>query len=294
MSAAAAVSAPARALFEGMVDYAGLFPPAALGMPAAAAEYALQRAGADAWLLGRFVVPAARLGELADSAAFDGWRLSALGGADAAADAERIVSFNQIHAGRARVDVLETRAATTADVAQAMAAAPGECTVYVELPLGAELEPLLGAVQAHGARAKVRTGGVAAEAFPPPAALARFLAGCVRRNLVCKATAGLHHPVRSEQALTYAPDSPRAVMHGFLNVFVATALLLSGADVALAEDVLAEQDAHAFALDESGLAWRDVRFGAAALRATRALLTGFGSCSFREPVADLQRLGLLA
>ena len=76
----------ARALLEGLVDYAGLFPPAALSMEDAVAEYARWRRSPEAWMLGRFVLPAARLRDLARDAdahlpepgAGEPWRLSAL------------------------------------------------------------------------------------------------------------------------------------------------------------------------------------------------------------------------
>ena len=53
-------SAGARAFLAGLIDYAGLFPPAALPLGPALAEYARHRAGPDAWMLGRFIVPAGR------------------------------------------------------------------------------------------------------------------------------------------------------------------------------------------------------------------------------------------
>ena len=52
-----------RALLAGIVDYAGLFPPAGLDMPAAVRNYASYRTDDHAWMLGRFVVPASRLGK---------------------------------------------------------------------------------------------------------------------------------------------------------------------------------------------------------------------------------------
>ncbi len=58
-----------RALLDGLIDYAGLFPPAALGMEDAVASYATYRRGPFAWMLGRFIVPAARLGEFEQAAA---------------------------------------------------------------------------------------------------------------------------------------------------------------------------------------------------------------------------------
>jgi hypothetical protein len=274
-------------LLEGVVDYAGLFPPAALDLPAAVAEYERHRRGGDAWMLGRFVLPASRL---ADLGAVDGWRLSALLGPDVAADAAAVDAFNARQGGRALVDAVELKAASPQDVAPALAAAPRGVTAYVEVPLDDTLEPALDAIQALGGRAKARTGGVTAAAFPLPEAVVRFLDGCLRRALSFKATAGLHHPVRAEQALTYAADAPRGVMHGFLNLLATIGLLGEGAPRETALAALEEGDPAAFAIEDGGLAWRGRRLDADAVRAS---FSGFGSCSFAEPVADLRALGLL-
>lgn len=53
-----------RALLSGIIDYAGLFPPAGLPMEPAIRNYARYRTEPEAWMLGRFVCPAERLGEL--------------------------------------------------------------------------------------------------------------------------------------------------------------------------------------------------------------------------------------
>ena len=70
--------------------------------------------------------------------------------------------------------------------------------------------------------------GITKDAFPKTSELIRFLRGCVQAGLPFKATAGLHHPLRAEYRLTYAPDSPTGVMFGFLNLFLATAFLRAG------------------------------------------------------------------
>jgi len=288
-----------RELLTGIVDYAGLFPPAQLGMSAAVAEYAAHRRSPESWMLARFVTPVARLAEFAAAAAGhlpeagDPWRLSALVGPDPVGDAATIAGFNAAHARRAVVDALELKAATPAEVEQALAALPRGLTAYVELPLQADLEPLLAAVKAGGARAKVRTGGLVPEAIPAPADLARFMAACRAAGVPFKATAGLHHPLRAEQALTYAEASPRGVMHGFLNVFGAAALLRAGAPAGEAEALLREQRPEALRFDAAGFEWNGRHLPAAALAAGRELAVGFGSCSFREPVADLRQMGLL-
>jgi hypothetical protein len=50
-------------LLDGILDYAGLFPPADLEMSQAVARYNDYRNGPDSWMLGRFICPVARLSE---------------------------------------------------------------------------------------------------------------------------------------------------------------------------------------------------------------------------------------
>src|SRR5436190_17389433 len=53
-----------RVLLEGVIDYAGLFPPAKLPLDQALRNYARYRHEPEGWMLGRFVCPASRLVEL--------------------------------------------------------------------------------------------------------------------------------------------------------------------------------------------------------------------------------------
>ena len=224
-------SAAARALLGGLVDYAGLFPPAALGMDEALAEYARCRRAPEAWMLGRFIAPAARLVELGRAAdallpepgAGEPWRLSALLAADVHGDAARALSWNVSHSGRAVVDSVELKAASRPEAETALDALPPGLVAFVELPLGEDVRVLLAALKRRGARAKARTGGVVPEAIPDPGDVARFIVACAAAGVPFKATAGLHHPVRSDQALTYEPGSPLS----------APAHLLKAADVAV-------------------------------------------------------------
>jgi hypothetical protein len=292
----------ARALLADLVDYAGLFPPAALPMEQAVAEYARWRRSPEAWMLGRFVVPAGRLAELSRAAdahlpepgAGDPWALSALLGPDVYGESALVTAFNAGSAGRAVVDAVELKAASAAEAEAALAALPPGLAPFVEVPLDGDLDAILAVLEARGARAKARTGGVVPEAIPSPADVARFIAACARAGVPWKATAGLHHPVRAEHALTYAGDSPRAVMHGFLNVFAAGALARAGASPSDLEAVLREGDPSALRLGRDALAWRDLRASTDQVReARRSFATSFGSCSFEEPVAGLRELGVL-
>jgi len=296
---AATVSPALRALLHGVVDYAGLFPPAGLSMRNAVAEYASQRSSPEAWMLGRFVVPVGRLDELASEAASDvragqgAWPLSALVSADPAADAEVIHRFNATHQERLVVESVELRAPTVDAIDWALPTLDRTLERYVEIPLG-DSRALLQAIRQHGARAKARTGGITPDAFPTAIDLAHFIASCVQLEVPFKATAGLHHPLRGEQRLTYDNEAPTATMFGFLDVFVAAAFARSGAGEDMLVRLLEERDAAAFTFDGDVLRWRDRELSVTQVKAARRdVALSFGSCSFSEPVDDLHRLGVL-
>ena len=243
-----------RALLEGLIDYAGLFPPAALSMQDAVRNYARYRDEEFAWALGKFVVPADRADEVPSE-------------------------FPQSILG-----IDEVKAANANDVARIADAAQGR-TVYVEITDIA----LLDAIARHRLRAKIRTGGVTPDAFPPIGNVAEFLRACKAAGVAFKATAGLHHPLRCLKPLTYASDAPTGTMHGFLNVFLAAALLEH------ADAILGEEDAGAFAFDDEAASWRGHRVTTEEIRVMRSnFATSFGSCSFEEPISDLRALGWLA
>jgi hypothetical protein len=304
--AAAPFAAAVRPLLAGAVDYAGLFPPAGLGMGAAVRRYAAYRRGPARALLGRFVLPAARLEEF-EAAALDllptdasveagdrPWRLSALAGADAAADLARAAAFNARHAadtgnGRAAIDVVEWKADAPASLAAAGAARARHlagAALFAELPAGAAPAPYAAAARDAGLGLKLRAGGVTADAFPPPGAVLDFLAAVAAAGVPAKATAGLHHALPGEYALTYEPGAPRGAMYGFVPVLLAGALLAAGHAPAAVAPLLAERDPAAFAAAAGAPAWR----GLAGDPGARPL-AGFGSCSFEEPAAELAALG---
>jgi hypothetical protein len=293
------------ALTNGLVDYAGLFPPAGLEMEAALRHYASCLTDPQRAMLGRFVVPAARLEELEGVALATvsrvgpgtPWRISALVGPDAPADAARIADFNRRQGpgrgtGWAIVDTIEAPASTSADLARILASRPDDVTLYVELPTATDPSPMIADLALVGARAKVRTGGLTAESIPSSAALVRFFRACARAAVPFKATAGLHHPIRAAYPLTYEPGAATAVMHGFVNLFVAATFVRIGVPASDAVAMLDETSPSAFAFDADGVTWRTRRATTPAIRAARAnYATSFGSCSFREPADELRGLG---
>ncbi|HEX3107650.1 MAG TPA: hypothetical protein VHU41_01065 [Thermoanaerobaculia bacterium] len=236
----------AKALLSGLIDYAGLFPPAGLSMEEAVRNYARYREGEHAWILGKFVVPEGRAGEVPEE-----FPKSVLGVDEVKADG----NFESIK--------------------------PKTFVEIADVGLIAELAN-------HGLHAKIRTGGITPDAIPHPDRVATFIRICAMHAVPFKATAGLHHPVRCMRALTYEANSQRATMHGFVNVFMAAAFPHD------AERILAEEDPKAFRFEDDAAWWRDHAVTTEHLEAVRReFAISFGSCSFEEPIADLQELGWL-
>ncbi len=183
------------------------------------------------------------------------------------------------------------KAASPGEIEAACASAPVGFELYFEVAGEAGIEEMCRVAGAAGQALKIRTGGTTVQAFPPSVVVARVLGACAAARVPFKATAGLHHPVRAAHRVTYEREAPSATMHGFLNVFVAASLLLSGkANAAVATQVLEDEIPGSFRFDDEGLAWRDLKMSVAEIAAARRFARSFGSCSFEEPVTTLGSL----
>ncbi|HKM48229.1 MAG TPA: hypothetical protein VJX69_11610 [Terriglobales bacterium] len=296
----------AGALLRDLIDYAGLFPPASLAMMPSVANYDGYLRSEWNWILGRFIVPVARLGEFEETFAglpapapgtqLTKWRLSALLSADPIADVARIREFNarmtsSSSCRKAHVESVEVKVSGPGEVTRLSGIMPAELTTYFEVPL-ASCGECIAAVAGRGRRAKLRTGGETADKFPAPETVIEFMRLCAAANVPFKATAGLHHPLRSIHRLTYQSDSPSGMMHGFLNVFLAAAFLRAGMERALAISLVESRGP--FEFSSGGIHWRKNRLGTDEIAAARKdFAVSFGSCSFTEPIDDLRALHLL-
>lgn len=325
------------ALMQGLIDYAGLYPPAKLDMAEATRNYAQYLRSEQSWMLGRFICPVSRLQELRrvggehfprgsgarpngthragdmadDPGAFhasEPWPISAIIDGDVDENLDAIFAFNREHsrpqAGLAIIDAVEIKVLTegsgpvgTDFIDSTLDLMAEEVYPFFEIPVlpeSADLRGLIAALSGADAGAKIRTGGVTPDAFPGAKRVAEFIVACAAADVPFKATAGLHHPVRADYPLTYEPNCPRAVMHGFLNVFVAAAAAKTQrADAAAIAEVLAETDPRAFVFKELGIFWRGKELSAEQVGLTRETFAlSYGSCSFTEPCDDLKKLGL--
>lgn len=240
-------------MLAGLIDHAALFPPASMPLDEALEADSQARSGVHGWLIGRFVVPVAALGQLRDK----GLPLSVVlrGPADVALVSEVAgVEAVEIPLGGPRPRSSELVAAYR-DIQ------PLGVEAYFELVFDDgwrdHVPAAIGAVAAVGGRVKLRCGG----AFVPSVEQVALVVACCRdAGVPFKATAGLHHPVR------------RGDEHGFLNLLAAAT-----APLARIDEVLAEEDGAALEVEESG----------------REVFVSFGSCSWREPVDGLRELGML-
>jgi hypothetical protein len=302
-----AVDTAMTVLLRDLVDYAGLFPPASLPMPQSVANYDRYLQSEWSWILGRLILPVARLTEFerafaalptrAPEKGLQNWRLSALLGSEVEADIDRINEFNARAAfkkavKRAVVESVEVKVANAADIKRLAAVIPPELATYFEIPLSAS-EECIAAAADSGRRAKIRTGGETADKFPDPESVTEFVLQCAAFNVPFKATAGLHHPLRSVRRFTYQPESASGMMHGFINVFLAAAFLRAGMAANLAVQLLEEQSPQAFRFTPEVVSWREHKLTRVEIAATRQNAVSFGSCSFTEPVDDLKSLHLL-
>ncbi|MFF7991400.1 hypothetical protein ACFZDG_16610 [Kitasatospora xanthocidica] len=292
-------------LFRGLFDDAAVFPPGNLPVADAVPAHLVHRAAWYAEAVGPLLCGAGRLGELAaaaaggaavtDAASAGGSAAgsAAAGGTAGAGDAPLRIGL-VLPGGSAELAPALAAAApfdltgvelATRDAAEAIAELdrllPPHVPAAVELPRellrGDGLDAVLDALVDSPYRAKFRTGGLVAEAFPDEAELAAFLTGCAQRGLPYKCTAGLHNAVRHTDRETGFEH------HGFLNVLLAA----QETDPATAAAVLAERDGEVLAKAVRALTDRQVTV-------IRNSFTAFGTCSIAEPLGDLAALGLLS
>ncbi|MEU6858962.1 hypothetical protein AB0B28_08845 [Glycomyces sp. NPDC046736] len=251
------------AVLRGLIDDAALFPPGNAPLEAAVPAHRGYRQSWFAPMIGPLLVPQSRLGDLHP-------REELRIGVIVDGDLERVPA--DVAALDPRVTVAHYESRHPLDRLAEHAPAWGR-PVYAEIPFD---EAAVEAVRPTGFTPKFRTGGLTAEAFPPPEALAAAIRACRRGGLHFKLTAGLHNAVRHRDPRTGFDH------HGFLNVLVAVDEAESNASLDQVTETLASTDAE-------GLAARAKRF----LHRPRALWTAYGSCSVDEPIDDLIALGLL-
>ena len=158
------------------------------------------------------------------------------------------------------------------------------------------LADLIATLALTGQRAKIRTGGVTPDAFPTTQQIIRFVRTCLAANM----------PVQSDRrsASSDTMFSAADVRSKFcqrhdarFSQFVFDDRLRPRrlSSVSFLEDVMEEEFDEVFRFEDNAVVWRDdYRLNMLHIERLRKFgIQSFGSCSFDEPVADLQKLGVL-
>jgi len=320
------------ALLEDSIDYAGMFPPASLGLEEAVRNYCRYRGEPESWMLGSFVCPIARLEELFPlvreevrhhSTSEHQFRVTGLlaGGEtlDAFLDSTRQeVQFVTEGPLFSRVTTLEVRV-------------PGEVVEHgdfrfledwLRVWILGEAEPRMAYLELPLDSRSVASGG-----WPE---LIRRSASEIRRReraqyhsssykvgiklrtggstldlvpssaVLATAICGLRDEglrwkatAGLHQPLRHFDSAVGAKVHGFVNLFVAVVM----ADVhrlppAAVEAILDDEDPTDFVFEGKAMRWRDLSASVPEI-ACYKLLESFGSCSFDGPRDGLRKLGWL-
>jgi hypothetical protein len=298
-----------RALLSGIIDYAGLFPPAKLPLDQAIRNYAHYRQEPDHWMLGRFICPAARLTELDPFheelfQSGDPFVFSVLGrGGNTAAeflrsleaDLETLAAFRQRHEARVVADVFEVRLPaeeigpnTGRTLAMLLAAAaelleaygPPEITPFYEAALDADWHEALSMV--IGVVANGNSYGSHQRQYCRPAGFKLRCGGLEASAFpsigqvayLVTACRSLGVPLKATAGLHHPirhfDNALQTRMHGFVNVFGAAVL----AQVhRLSEDqvrhIIADEEAQNFVFEDAGFRWNGFEARPEEIRAAR-------------------------
>jgi hypothetical protein len=307
-----------RVFLRELLDDAGLFPPASLSVERALAGRVAALRSPQRWMAGRFVAPATRLEELArcddllrEIAGLAGRALPVSIVSDRQDTRDDFVAADSyLRSGDRSMDIrsMEIRIAPTAKVGAAAnvqtllrefdkSELPRTLAVFIEIPSDAQ-SIVAGTIDAIADQrasgrdmlyAKLRCAGSPPDAIPSPEDIAFFLSHAHKRRVPFKLTAGLHAPLRHTDPTTGIAS------HGLLNVIGAAVLAFGGnLDSHLLTRILSDDRAEHFRLDDRSLSWKEYAADARMIRDARAaFVRSLGSCSFREPIEGLQRLGIL-
>ncbi len=283
----------------GLIDYAGMFPPAGLDVAAAVTHYAGYLESNDGWMLGRCIVPVAQLPGVGLRPEF---RFSVIVSHETVQE-----ELDQLSKFKGCVEMVETRVTEEA-------VSLARCTELVsrlkanlcriglqDVQLFVEAENVAAAALAIAAvnnstirgetfkhtGFKLRCGGLNNQTSPSPEKVAEVISTCCAHDIPIKFTAGMHHPLSN-----HSPETG-TLQYGFLNIFAASLLFWSG-NISKNEIVecVCDKTARHFHFTREHFSWRDKTISAREIeRLRRSRVISFGSCSFSEPVEGLRALG---
>lgn len=276
-------------LFDRLVDDAAVFPPGNMPLADAVPAHRRHRSAWYSSLVGPLLCPASQLPDLRRLADDGDEPLGVTvivdtGTAGVLEAVDEVANDSQLTLRSVEIPIRgEPLADSARRIVAALDAAMGgsddEEPAYLEVPRAPGWESALDVIAESGYRAKLRTGGADASAYPSSSEVAAFVLACLDRGVAVKLTAGLHRAVRH-------PGPDGATEHGFLNVLLGVARGLDGGDH---DDIVAVLD-----LDDADQLVAQVRdLSPEHTTRLRRWFASYGSCSIDEPLTDLIDLGLV-
>lgn len=313
-----------NSFLKGIIDYAGLFPPANLQLEEAFANYLRYRESENSFMLSRFICPVKLFKQLENLSFESGEKihLSVLGrggyniqdfNENLSEDIKIWKGFVDNNGKRFATDsfeiklpdelITEHNSGIVSDFADKLSEKIKSefdfpVFMFLEGQIGSEwqknIKCLIDGINIrnkkhHDAGFKLRTGGEEANSFPDPGQISFAIRECLDRSVPMKCTAGLHHPFR------HFDKNIGTYMHGFVNVFGAGIIAMrhniSDSDL---KEILSDENPDNFNFSDEYFSWKDWKASIQEIvLARKDLMLSFGSCSFDEPVEDLKNLNLL-
>lgn len=290
-----------NSFLEGIVDYAGLFPPAGLDLESALNNYQRYLNGKFHWMLGNFVIPIANLLE---ANAAPGYSYSVIASPDLGTPEVKRLSIFKGQINMVEICLLPEKhhpndyTEIFAHIASQLSLTGlDDIDVFIESPHHEAASQAISGFnrtrpQQHAIKRmgfKLRCGGTIPEAYPDIAIVSATIEACTNHEVPIKFTAGMHQPLRNHSELL------DTMQHGFINVFAAA--LLYGKNRINKEEMnelLDEDRFDHFSFSDEEFAWKKHSLTTeeiAEMRRHRVI--SFGSCSFEEPLDGLLESGLL-
>ncbi len=306
--------AASRALFSHLVDYAGMFPPAALNPATALNNYIRYQNDSNSWILSSFLATAAQIRALRvelSGVKIDRLPVSLIASSRAPDLSGVVADLKALAAGTSLVGIEGSLAPDTAIGTQieayervldevAKSSSDVRPTLFLEAPHGDDWERTCIEMLSYSVRAasiqgsriglKLRCGGTP-DLIPSTRRIVFALRETAAHQIPIKFTAGLHKPFR-----TTSPNQPEhTIAHGYFNVFF-TALLSHRAEIPPSELERLLQDTGSLnpVFSDGGIEWLGFSLRTEDISHLRAkLVTSFGSCSFDEPTHEAALRGWL-
>lgn len=307
----------AKAFFSGLVDYAGLFPPATLGLTEAVSNFKEYLERPERWMLSRFIATPAHVDQLGEELVGKFTQDTPLDislvSRDPIKDLPSVQRKLATSDGRVILGALEIVIDPKKDIAQQITTVENSlCSlegtsmrvpVFYEVPLcddwPAVFSKLIDHIQeskkatTRAVGFKLRCGGVEKNLIPTPERVARSIHACATKKIPIKFTAGLHQPFRHvDQLDARIGDVP---IHGYCNVFFA-ALVANSTQVTLPDLIAIVSEMHSLRpeFDTHGMRWLGHEISTREIEAARStVVISYGSCSFEEPLQAARDLGWL-